>query len=278
LKKVLGIDMGCSTTKIVGFDGDNLIGAMQEEAGDKETALYGVIEKFLHLHQIKLRDIDEIFLTGVGASFVEKDLFDIKTHRVSEFRAIGRGGLRVSGLSEGIIVSVGTGTAVVRASSEGDRHMGGSGVGGGTLLGLSSLLIDENDLCKISSLAEKGDLGNVDLLISHVVKEASASLPMNATASNFGNVSRSASREDLALGIVSLVVQTVGMIAVFACANDTIKDVVLTGSATKLPQWAQIMSEIHKMTGVRFHIPENAVYATAIGATECRQEAIIENN
>ena len=105
--------MGCSTTKIVGFDGDNLIGAMQEEAGDKETALYGVIEKFLHLHQIKLRDIDEIFLTGVGASFVEKDLFDIKTHRVSEFRAIGRGGLRVSGLSEGIIVSVGTGTAVV---------------------------------------------------------------------------------------------------------------------------------------------------------------------
>lgn len=269
MKNVLGIDIGCSTTKIVGFDGDNLIGALQAEAGDRQTALYGVIGKFLHLYHIKPGDIDEIFLTGVGASFFEKDLFDIKTHRISEFRAIGRGGLKVSGLGEAIVVSVGTGTAVVRANSEGDRHLGGSGVGGGTLLGLSSLLIDEADLCKISSLADKGELGNVDLLIKHIVKEASASLPMNATASNFGNVDRSASREDLALGIISMVVQTVGMIAVFACANDTIKDVVLTGAATKLPQCAQIMNQIQNMTGVRFHIPENAVYATAIGATVC---------
>lgn len=270
MKKVIGIDIGCSTTKIVGLEGDKLIGALQAEAGDRQTALYGVFGKFLHLYNVKLDDIGEIFLTGMGASLFEKDLFDIKTHRVSEFRAIGRGGLRVSGLSEAIVISVGTGTAVVRADSEGERHIGGSGVGGGTVIGLSSLLINETDLCKISSLAGKGDLGNVDLLIRHIAKESSGSLPMNASASNFGNVSRSASREDLALGIVSMVLQTVGMIAVFTCTSDTIKDVVLTGAATKFPQCGQIMNQIQKMTGVRFHIPENAVFATAIGATECR--------
>lgn len=269
MKTVLGIDIGCSTTKIIGFNGDKLTGALQAEAGDRPTALYGAIGRFLHSYQTELEDIEKIYLTGAGASFFEYDLYGIPTSRISEFRAIGRGGLKASGLHEAIVVSVGTGTAVVRADENGDRHLGGSGVGGGTILGLSSLLINETDIVRIASLAERGELGNVDLLIKDITNEASVSLPLHATASNFGNVKGYASREDLAVGIVSLVIQTVGMLSVFACANDTIKDVVLTGAASKLPQCAEIMNEIQKMTGVRFHIPDNAAFATAIGATLC---------
>lgn len=265
----MGIDAGASATKIVGFSGDKLIGTLKVEAGDRETALYGAIGKFLHLYNIKLDDICDIYMTGTGASFFEHDVYDIPTHKVSEFRAIGRGGLKVSGLKEAIVVSVGTGTAVVRADADGEKHLGGSGIGGGTLLGLSRLLINEEDACRISSLAAKGRLENVDLLMKDITNQATTALPSHATASNFGSLSKSATREDLAAGITSLVIQTVGMISVFACVNDSIGDVVLTGATSTLPQCAKIMHEISEMTGVRFHIPENAAFATAIGAMLC---------
>jgi type II pantothenate kinase len=58
-------------------------------------------------------------MTGVGASFVKRDLYGLNCARVPEFDSIGRGGLYLSGLGEAIVVSMGRGTAIVHAKSDG---------------------------------------------------------------------------------------------------------------------------------------------------------------
>ena len=76
----------------------------------------------------------------------------------------------------------------------------------------------------------------------------------------------SATQEDLALGVLNMVFQTIGMMAVFACRNDHVKDVVLTGTLTLVPCAKKVFNALYKMHGINFIIPQNAIYATATGA------------
>lgn len=265
---VLGIDVGGSTTKIVGFDETKtLIGTLQVKASDQVTSLYGAIGSFLYQQAVPLTAVKTIVLTGVGASYIEKDIYGIPTFKVDEFQAIGYGGLTLAGLDEALVVSMGTGTAYVRASKEKVVHIGGSGVGGGTLVGLSELLFQEKNIDTIERLARHGDLHNVDLFISEITKSKISSLPPDVTASNLARIKNTATKSDLALGLLNMIFQTVGMLAVFACRNDTIKDVVFTGSLTVFPHARTVFAGLKEMYGLNFIIPENAVFATAIGAT-----------
>ncbi|MDR0858004.1 MAG: pantothenate kinase [Oscillospiraceae bacterium] len=265
----IGIDVGGSTTKLVGQRPDgSIFGMTQVRAADQVTSLYGAIGTFCRSENVQLSDIAEIAITGVGAQLFEDSVYGIPLRHIDEFKAIGRGGLLLSGLDAAIVVSCGTGTAFVRASGDKTARIGGIGIGGGTLMGLSHLLLREDDIHRVSDLASRGNGGNVDLLMSAISREAIPGLPDSATASNFGAVNPTTSREDLALGITNLVTHSVGMLAVFATLNDPdgIRDIVLTGSVAELPQCAAVMTALTAMTGVRFRITENAPYATAIGA------------
>lgn len=264
---VLGIDVGGSTTKIVGYSHEKLLGTLQVKANDQVTSLYGAIGNFLHEHAVPLKAVSTVVLTGVGASYVSEDIYDIPTFKVDEFKAIGWGGLRLAGLQEALVVSMGTGTAYVRATKDHVTHIGGSGVGGGTLIGLSEQLFQISDIAAIELLAHSGNLANVDLSIQDISKNIITSLPPDTTASNLGRIKHTATNADLALGLINMVFQTLGMLAVFACKNDTIKDVVFTGALTVLPQAEQILFGMKEMYDINLIIPPNAVFATAIGAT-----------
>ena len=105
----LGVDVGGSTTKIVGFQQDgSFLGTLQVKADDQITSLYGAIGGFLREHKVSLPSVCSIVLTGVGASLITENIFDIPTYKVDEFKAIGWGGLMLSQLKEAIVVSVGT--------------------------------------------------------------------------------------------------------------------------------------------------------------------------
>ena len=144
MKATIGIDIGGSTTKIAGFTEEKkLLGTLQVKASDQITSLYGALGRFLREHGLSLADISKIVLTGVGASFIEEDIYAIPTVKAVELDAIARGGLALAGLDEALVVSIGTGTAFVRADKNSIRHIGGSGVGGGTLSGLASLFLHE---------------------------------------------------------------------------------------------------------------------------------------
>ena len=264
---ILGIDIGGSTTKIVGYREDGtMISRLQVRAADQITSLYGAFGHFISENHIPMEDIEKIAVTGVGSSMLSGAIYDIPTVHVDEFKAIGYGGLHLSGKSEAVVVSMGTGTAYVRASHDRITHIGGSGVGGGTLLGLCEELIHERHFEMITKIAEQGDLSNVDLMVKDIAKNAIPTLPPETTASNFGKITNTASKADLALGLINMVLQTIGVLAVFACKNDDIRDVVLTGALTELPQVSGMVETFSSMYGLRFSVPDDAVYATAIGA------------
>ena len=267
MEVILGIDVGGSTTKIVGYQRDGLyIGARQVTATDQITSLYGAVGNLLSGKGIPLKDVSKIIVTGVGAHLIHGDIYDIPTQKVQEFQAIGIGGLALTGKEEALVVSMGTGTAYVRATREKISHIGGSGVGGGTLLGLSEKLIGERGFDQIHSLAQQGNLNNIDLAIQDIFEGDVQTLPPDLTASNFGKVRSSATNADLTLGLINMVLQTIGMLAIFACRNDTIKDVVLTGTLTTMPQTKQVFESLQTLHNINFIVPEQAVFATAIGA------------
>ena len=264
---VIGIDVGGSTTKIVGYtDEGKLISMLKVEAADPLTSAYGALGKFINENGLALSDVQQIILTGVGSSLFKKDIYGIPTSSVDEFEAIGSGGLALSGKKEGLIVSMGTGTAFVRAGKDGIRHIGGSGVGGGTVLGLCEKLCGATSFKTIVEMAEGGQLDRVDLNICDISKGVISTLTPDTTASNFGKMEDGVSPQDLTVGVLNMVFQTIGMMAVFACRNDAVKDVVLTGTLTQVPFAKRVFQALHKMHGVNFIIPPNAIYATATGA------------
>ena len=263
---VLGIDVGGSTTKIVGIRENECFGMLQVRAADQITSMYGAIGNLLSKYGYQPGDVSNIYLTGVGASFVDEQIYGIKTTKVNEFNAIGYGALSLTKLDEALVVSMGTGTAFVRASKGDVTHLGGSGVGGGTILGLASVMLGKSDVDAILALAGSGSLKNIDLSVRDILNTQVQSLPSDLTAANFGKIKSTASDSDIALGILNMVFETVGMLTVFALRNDTIGDVILTGTLAKFPQADMVFSSFKKIMGLNYIIPEDAVFATALGA------------
>jgi len=271
-KIVIGIDVGGSTTKIVGFtqsgSGRQLIAPLFVRATDPITSIYGAFGKFLVTNSLSLTDIQKVMITGVGSSYINQPIYDLPYERIEEFKAIGLGGLYLSGLQEAIIASCGTGTALVYAKDgEKPLYLGGTGVGGGTLMGLSQKLLGMNNIQHIEELAKNGSLFNIDLKISDITKhDIVPGFGDTMTASNFGNVSDLANKGDIALGLINMVFETIGMMSIFAARNYGLKDIILTGNLSSVSQAEEIFGTLNRMFNMRFVIPENSRFGTVIGA------------
>ncbi|MBE6544215.1 MAG: type II pantothenate kinase [Ruminococcaceae bacterium] len=264
----VGIDIGGSTTKIVGFSEGKLVTPISVKAADPLTSIYGALGRFTYENGFTLEDIDKLMVTGVGASFIKDSLYSRPCYHVSEFESVAKGGIYLSGLERAVVASMGTGTALVYAEKSGkSEYLGGTGVGGGTLAGLSKIILGMDDIDHITKLASDGNLKNIDLqIVDMSSKTASFDLPGDMTAANFGKVSDMASRPDIALGIINMIFETVGMMAIFAARRHGIKDIVLTGHLTTVPQAAPTFKVLSDMFGINFIIPELSQFATVIGA------------
>ena len=269
---VIGIDVGGSTTKIVGIEQKRGKISLTEpqfvRANDPVTSTYGAFGKFTDENGIAIDDIERVMMTGVGSSHIKRKLYGLECRRVEEFHAIGKGGLYLSGLDEAIVVSMGTGTAIVHAKRGGDmNYLGGTGVGGGTLMGLSKLLVSAESVEHIEEFAKEGELSNIDLRIKDITAPDSDSvLNLDLTASNFGNVSDIASRADIALGILNMVYESIAMTAVFAARSRGVRNIVLTGNLTRIGYCKSKFDEFNTLGyGVNFVIPKLSQFATVIG-------------
>lgn len=274
-KKIIGIDVGGSTTKIVGFDiskeKPSLIPPIFVKATDQLTSIYGAFGKFTLENGIALDDIDSIFMTGVGASYINDPIYSLECKKVDEFSSIGRGGLYLSGLDEAIVVSLGTGTALIHAKRNGETvettYLGGTGVGGGTIVGLSRKMLGIGDISHLDSLCDGGDLDKVDLRIKNLSsKKTYENMNDELTASNFGKLSDLANKHDIALGLCNMVAETIGMISVFAARSYGIRDIVLTGHLTTIQTINKTILAFNRLFGMNFITPDMAQYGTVIGA------------
>ena len=262
----IGVDIGGSATKIVGFKDTTLINTLLVKAADPLTSVYGAFGRFVSANHLSLSEIDRIVVTGVGSSYITDPMYSIPTSRVTEFNATGLGGLYLTGLSRAIVISMGTGTAFIKASGGEFKHMGGTGVGGGMLLGLSGLMLGARNFETVIQMADSGDLGNIDLNIGQIMQKNLLNMPPETTAANFGNVSDTAGKNDIALGIINLIFQSIGMMAIFVSRIDGDSDIVLTGNLTVIEKARSLFDILERLHNVSFHLPEHAQFATAVGA------------
>lgn len=156
MKISIGIDVGISTTKIVGIREGKVIKPLRIKATDPVTSLYGAFGKYLYDNRIDLSDVEHVMLTGVGAHYIDKPVYGLPTAKADEFLADGLGAQFESKLQRMIVVSMGTGTSLVLCDGSEVRHIGGIGIGGGTLSGLSRLLLQTDNINEIIAWLIRG--------------------------------------------------------------------------------------------------------------------------
>ena len=263
---IIGIDIGSTTTKAVSIEDGKITRKIKARAQDAVTAATGAFGKLVLENRINISSIEKIIITGAGAPKIKDNIFGIPTSRVNEIEAIGIGGMFLSGLKNIIITNIGTGTVIIEAGDRGISHFGGTGVGGGTILGLAKKLLPTNEFNDIMELAKTGKLNQVDLLLGDITDTSISFLSGESTASNFGKMLDTATNSDIAFAIINMVYQVIGVLSVFAARAKNSTRVIVTGNGSKNEIGQKVFSGITSMYGIEFIYPENAEYTTAIGA------------
>lgn len=261
---IIGIDAGTSAIKLV--IANEKMQLIEKDIFEK-MPIKTALEKFITQKNIKIEKISKIVLTGVGTEEIQENLYNIPTVKINEFVSIGQGGLYLSCKQEALVVSIGTGTAFVEANNNEFIHIGGTGVGGGTLLNLCKKMCNFNNIQEINKAIELGNLKNVNLSIEDVCTKKIETLLKDTTSANFGNLDQKATENDLAKGIANMVFETIGMMAVFATHNKTNKNIIIIGNVACMPYLKIVLKNVKKLhKQVNFIIPKNAEYACIIGA------------
>ena len=265
---IIGIDAGISSTKIIGIEnGKRIMTPMTVSSIDPIAAIHGALGKYLLENNTELEDIEHIMLTGIGSKSMKSDILGCPTTHIDEFKANGLGARFDSGLDHFIVVSMGTGTSLVRVDGEEITHIGGLGMGGGTLQGLSRLLLNTSNIEEITQLALDGNFALTNLMIGDISQDEIEGLTKYATASLFAKVLRyTPSDNDIAAGLIHMVLETIGSAAVLSQINSGFKDFVLIGGLTELNACRYIFPDMEELYGVKFHIPKFAPFCTALGA------------
>jgi len=263
---IIGIDIGSTTTKAVAIKNGVVVKTVRTRAYDAITSATGALGKMLVESNLSFDAVREIIVTGAGSHFIKNKIFGIPTERVDEIEAIGLGGMYLCKKDSVVIANIGTGTSIIEATKEKITHLGGTGVGGGTIIGLSKELVHSITFDHILKLAQKGDLKQVDLLVEDISESGISFLDPKATAANFGKMLDTATKEDFAMGIVNMVFQVIGMISVFAAKSRNANHILVTGNGSRNLLGRQVLENISKLYAIEFEFPDDAEYATAIGA------------
>jgi len=257
--RTLGIDAGATLTKLVLRDRD--LECAQVPAGDLDA-----VRTFA-----ARATAERIVATGGGASAFGAQLAGVRVERMDEFQAWGRGAPLLAerqgiALPERfLVVSVGTGTSILCVAPGQVERVGGSALGGGTLLGLGRLLLGRDSFREISELAAKGDRRLVDLLVGDIYTGAHTPLPRDLNAASFAKL---ASREpaDLAHALVGMLGENVALLCGHL-AREHRAGAVLFGGTTLLqnPALARVLADVTGMLGLASHVLELAPYCGAAG-------------
>ncbi|MED9903021.1 MAG: type II pantothenate kinase [Lachnospiraceae bacterium] len=269
----IGIDIGSSTTKIVAFEQERMLAPMVVRADSQMASLYGAFGQYLYENRLELSDVDGVYTTGIGSKYVDKRVYGCPTFKIDEFVATGTGGYYLTDKKEVIVVSMGTGSFFVKVTETEMKHLGGVGLGGGSICGLSSIMLNTDDINEISALSRKGDVAKIDLRIGDLAKEKLPGLNLDVTASNFGKADAQSKLEDIAAGIVHMVIENICQSAILASSGTGIKDYILIGGLTKFFECRQITSAFRSLWDVEISIPEYSDFATAIGAVIAAEQA-----
>jgi len=263
----VGIDSGASLTKVAIRSGREMLHRVLP-AGDARPA-----EKLVG--ELAPRRIG---LTGGGAGELSRRL-GAEAVRVNEFAAWGAGASALLD-AEGreaphpfLLVSLGTGTSVMLADRLSVNRVGGTALGGGTVMGLGALLLGRASFDEICALASRGDRRHIDMLVSDIYRPGEIPLTGDLTAANFGKPSlRSGTKpkpEDVAAAIMGLVGENVALICGGLAAPHAVRHIVFGGSTLRdNPALREVLRDITSALGREPVFLERGEYAGAVGALE----------
>lgn len=262
---ILGIDRGASFTDFGVVKNNRLIETFSIEKRDWDSIKRNCgyfMEKYKNSH---------IVFTGSTAGIPK--ILRSQVQVISEIDAISFGGATLADCKECIVVSMGTGTAIVHFKNNTAMHVGGTGVGGGAIKGLSSFICGMDDPSQIEALALKGDASKINLTIADLGYEVEDLgyeglnfLRADFTASNFASV-KSKRIEDLAAAILRLVGETVGIIASISAREGGCQDkIVMVGKVAQNQYIRHTLNLVGKLYQTTFIFPEYPGYATVFGS------------
>jgi type II pantothenate kinase len=268
---IVGIDIGGSTTDAVILE-DGAFHVVTVEANDPVAAAAGALGRLIQNIGLRLEQVDRVAATGAGSRALSDTLFGRAVLKVPEFTAIGIGGTSLAAKKQALVVSLGTGTAMVSVRGDRIEHVGGTGLGGGTLRGLAKHILGISTLETLEAMAQRGDLSHVDLTVRDIAGGPIGDLPPDTTAANFGKITADATPEDKALAIINMIVEVVGVLSMASARACSQEDIVLTGKLTRIFRFMHRTRRLEYTFGRGFIIPDHADYATAIGAARAAQQ------
>ena len=265
---MIGVDAGATLAKIVAQSPRGELSYRLVPAGD----LSQVVEV------IREAEPEAVGLTGGGATDLEHQLGPPAV-RINEFAAWGRGatellqGLSLKPVRRYLLVSLGTGTSVMLADGMAVSRIGGTALGGGTVVGLGSVLLRCSEFSEIADLAQRGDRRSVDLLVSDIYHPGEIPLLGDLTAASFGKLARSApansppAREDLAHAVMGLIGENVALICAGLGAAHQVDRVVFGGSTLRdNPALRDVLNLITSAMGHEVVFLPHGEFAGALGA------------
>lgn len=265
----MGIDFGASTTDAVLLHGKKIV--KKATAGQ---VIYSVnaLNYFLKKNKFDSFPIQQIAVSGGKSTFFKGKILGVQPVHVNEINAIAAGAAFLTKANRCLAVSMGTGTCIVLFEKGKAKHVIGTGLGGGTILGLSKLLVGETEIKKLIQLAGKGNLLKVDLSVADIVGKGIGLLQGSATAANFAKCGK-CSKADLAAGVQNMVAESVAVLAISAARQHDCKKIVFIGRTHAFPFVKKRLQAAAKLFGASFQFPENSAFGTAIGAA-CFAQAV----
>jgi len=165
-----------------------------------------------------------------------------------------------------LLVSVGTGVSISLVRGGEGVRVGGTALGGGSLLGLGRLLLGTGDFAEVVALARRGDRRRVDLSVGDLYREGGAPLPPEVPASHFAKLDSTAPA-DLAAALVGAIGHSLGLICGQLALSHGASAVLYCGST--LVDNEPLRDVLAWQTGVygpTVHFPEHGAYCGALGA------------
>jgi type II pantothenate kinase len=217
--------------------------------------------------------LEVIAVTGGRSLQLPDQLGAARVVKVDESTATAVGGLLEDAPTPAIVVSLGTGTGIVLADPPSPpQRLVGSGIGGGTLLGLAKLLLGTTDVTRIGELARRGDLSRCDLTVGDILGGGVGPVPAEATAAHFARAAREGSvvpqPEDVAAALLNLIGQSVLRLAFEAARFHQARSIVLVGHVLDVPGFRDAIERIPLLDRSYVRIVSEPGFAVARGALE----------
>lgn len=267
---ILSMDIGSTNTKMLLYDSNKkeYIKEKKLKTIDFKKAIQEAIEQGKTIPF----NIEKIIATGTGSLNIPDEYGNTPIIKIREFDAIGTGGLASTNEKEAMIVSVGTGTAMVYASESGCTYLGGSALGGGTFTGVLKRILSNKDASfdELVEAASKGNTENVDILIKDVCKGNIENLNENDTVSNIGALQKPYTQNDFAAGIANMIFENIVIIASLhkKILNKPNLLIVYTGSIVSDAYIQGLIQKTSNFTKDKFIVTEDSSFIMTKGALQ----------